>query len=97
MGFFTICSYALIYLLIGIIGCVLIYIKQQSISVSLITKVAVVLLGTWFINYMCNKGYNAPSWFAVFFTIILMITVVAITMEINNIRKRDELLQPSDI
>jgi hypothetical protein len=69
------CSPAMLYLVISIITIVLAcFYKCQVMTI--VVKIAFILLWTWFLNFLCSKGYKSVSWFLV----ILPYLLIAVTM-----------------
>jgi uncharacterized membrane protein len=68
MNFSKLCTPALIYLVIAVIG-ILMAIKRTGILSGAVSLIFV-LIWTWFLNFLCKKGYNVVSWFLLFLPFI---------------------------
>lgn len=69
------CSPAFIYFIIAIIG-ILMAIKRTGIMSSAVSLLFVVIW-TWFLNYLCKKGYKGISWFLLFLPFLSVLLVVS--------------------
>jgi len=49
---------------------------------SLITKGIFIAAWTWFLNFLCSKGYKGISWFLVLLPFLLMLGVFVMAMEV---------------
>jgi hypothetical protein len=79
MSLMSLCSPALLYLIIGIIAIVsMIYSKTDMQTVAM--KGLFVALWTWFLNFLCSKGHEGISWFLVILPFVIMaLAVVAMS------------------
>jgi len=68
MNFSKLCTPALIYLVIAIIG-IIMAVKRTGIMSGVVSLIFV-LIWTWFLNFLCKKGYNLVSWFLLFLPFI---------------------------
>jgi len=68
MNFSKLCTPAFIYFVIAIIG-ILMAIKRTGIMSGAVS-IIFVLIWTWFLNFLCKKGYNLVSWFLLFLPFI---------------------------
>jgi hypothetical protein len=68
MNFSKLCTPALIYLVIAVIG-ILMAIKRTGI-LSGVVSLIFVLIWTWFLNFLCKKGYKVVSWLLLFLPFI---------------------------
>ena len=64
MNLSDLCTPAQIYVVISIITLILAIIKQFKIT-TIIMKVITIAVWTWFLNFLCSKGYKSVSWFLV--------------------------------
>ena len=64
------CTPALIYLVISAITIVMAITRVHSAAI--MSKVFFALLWTWFLNFLCTKGYKNVSWFLVLLPFILI-------------------------
>jgi hypothetical protein len=65
----SLCTPAFIYVVIAIIS--LLFSIGTSSVMSLIVQGFFVLLWTWFLNFLCSKGYTGISWFLVIIPYVL--------------------------
>lgn len=75
------CTPAMLYLVLAAVS-IVIGVFQKFQLFSLLIKVAFVAAWTWFLNFLCSKGYKAISWFLVLLPFLLMLGVFAMVMEI---------------
>ena len=68
------CSPAFIYFVIAVIG-VLMAIKKTGIIASFVSLLFV-LIWTWFLNFLCKKGYKVISWFLLFLPFLSVLLVM---------------------
>jgi len=80
MNNISLCVPALVYLVVAIIF-VLLTITKMS-ATSLITKSFFVLLWTWFLNYLCNKGHTGIAWFLVIVPFLFLMLILIFSIEI---------------
>lgn len=69
------CSPAFIYFIIAIIG-ILMSIRRTGI-VSGFVSLLFVMVWTWFLNFLCKKGYKMISWILLFLPFISVFMVMA--------------------
>lgn len=74
------CTPSLVYFVLSVIALVLAVMKKFQ-PVSLIVKVVWVMFWTWFLNFLCSKGYSGISWFLVLLPFILTISVMVLALE----------------
>jgi len=79
MNFSKLCTPALIYLVIAIIG-ILMAIKRTGIM-SGVFSLIFVLIWTWFLNFLCKKGYNVVSWILLFLPFISVFLFMAMALK----------------
>ena len=86
MNLSELCTPAQIYFVISIITLVLAVIKKFNIS-SILYKVVFMFAWTWFLNFLCSKGYKSVSWFLVLLPFVIMalgiIMVVGSASKVN--------------
>ncbi len=71
----SLCSPALLYLIIGIIAIVsMVYSKTDMQTVAM--KGLFVAIWTWFLNFLCSKGHEGISWFLVILPFVVMALAV---------------------
>ena len=73
------CSPALIYFVIAIIG-ILMAIKRTGIM-SGVGSLIFVVIWTWFLNFLCKKGYNIVSWFLLFLPFISVFLFITMALK----------------
>ena len=83
MDLSKLCTPAMLYLVLAAIS-VVVGVFQKFQLFSLLVKVAFVAAWTWFLNFLCSKGYTAISWFLVLLPFLLMFGVFAMAMEVVN-------------
>jgi len=69
------CSPAFIYFIIAIIG-ILMSIRRTGM-VSGFVSLLFVMVWTWFLNFLCKKGYKMVSWILLFLPFISVFMVMA--------------------
>jgi hypothetical protein len=75
------CTPAMLYLVLASIS-IVIGVFQKFQFFSLLVKVIFVGAWTWFLNFLCSKGYKAISWFLVLLPFLIMLGVFAMAMEV---------------
>jgi len=50
-------------------------------------KVIFILIWTWFLNFLCSKGYQSISWFLVLIPYIFIILMMFLAFEVVNKHK----------
>jgi F0F1-type ATP synthase assembly protein I len=71
MNLAELCTPAQIYFVISIITLILAVIKQFKFS-TIMMKLVTIAVWTWFLNFLCSKGYKSVSWFLVLLPFIVM-------------------------
>ncbi len=71
----SLCTPAIIYFVLGIIS-ITIIVLQKSSAINLLFEIFSIALLTWFLNYLCKKGYSNVSWFFVLLPYILLFAVL---------------------
>jgi hypothetical protein len=71
MNLAELCTPAQIYFVISIITLILAVIKQFKFS-TIMMKLITIAVWTWFLNFLCSKGYKAVSWFLVLLPFLAM-------------------------
>jgi len=85
----SICAPAMLYLILSIIALISMAMQKFG-ALSLLFKVIFVIIWTWFLNFLCNKGYKTISWVLVllpFIIFILMILFVIRLLKMNNVKE----------
>jgi hypothetical protein len=83
MNISSLCTPALIYLILSAITILVIFIQQFSV-LTIFLKVSFVVVWTWVLNYLCAKGYSGISWIMVLLPYIVMFGVLALVLEFTN-------------
>ena len=65
------CTPAMIYFLFSVISLVMSAFTHFNMM-SIIIKVALLLIWTWLLNYLCRKGYVVVSWILILLPFIMM-------------------------
>lgn len=82
MSISSLCTPAVIYVVISVITLIIgAFYKFQPLT--LIVKVFFVMLWTWFLNFLCNKGYTGISWFLVLLPFIILLVSIVILFEVT--------------
>jgi len=81
MDLSKLCTPALIYFVLAAISLVIALFKNFQLM-SLVTKGIFIVAWTWFLNFLCSKGYKVISWFLVLLPFLIMIGVFAMAMEV---------------
>jgi hypothetical protein len=71
----NLCSPAFIYFVIAIIG-IIMAIKRTGF-ISGLVSLLFVMIWTWFLNYLCKKGYKGISWFLLFLPFLSVLLVIS--------------------
>jgi hypothetical protein len=76
------CSPALLYLIMCGISllCALPYVSGLLILV----KLFFIIIWTWFLNFLCSKGYSTVSWILVLMPFILFGLIILLAIEVVN-------------
>ena len=77
----SICAPAMLYLVLSIIA-IVVMVFQKCELVSLIFNVLFVALWTWFLNFLCSKGYTVISWVLVLLPFIFFILMMVFAYEV---------------
>ena len=84
-----ICTPATIYLVLGILSVLGTMFVDFSVM-SVLMKTVFVLIWTWFLNFLCSKGYGGISWFLVLLPFILIIVILVLGMEVLKKASKNE-------
>lgn len=76
MDLSKLCTPAMLYLVLAGIS-VVIGLFQKFQLWTLLVKVVFVGAWTWFLNFLCSKGYKAISWFLVLLPFLVMLGMFA--------------------
>ena len=78
----NLCAPAIVYLVLaGLSLLFMMFYKFQLLSI--IVKIIIILIWTWFLNFLCDKGYPAISWFLVALPFIIIIICIIIAYEMS--------------
>jgi hypothetical protein len=91
----TICGPALIYLIFSFIQILMDLFKQMYNTA--IVKSIVMILFTYLLNALCQRGLSIISWFLVFIPFILMSIIIAMLLFVFGLDPRTGKLKPSII
>jgi hypothetical protein len=83
MDVMKLCTPALVYFVIGVISLVIAFFQRFLLS-SLLIKGFFILVWTWLLNLLCQKGYKTISWILVILPYIMMFGVFAMALELLN-------------
>ena len=81
MDLSKLCTPALVYFVLAAISLVIALFKNFQFM-SLVVKGLFIVAWTWFLNFLCSKGYKAISWFLVLLPFLLMLGVFVMAMEV---------------
>ena len=81
MDLSKLCTPAMVYLVLAAISVVIGFLRRFQV-ISLIVKMIFVVAWTWFLNFLCTKGYKAISWFLVLLPFLMMLGVFVMAMEV---------------
>ena len=76
----SLCTPALIYSIIAFVGLFWALFKLSITTV--LVKLLLVVFWTWFLNFLCSKGYTSISWFLVILPYILILLMFSISQEV---------------
>ena len=78
----NLCTPAMVYLVLALIGMVMSFYNKFGPG-SIAIKALYVVAWTWFLNFLCSKGYKTISWFLVVLPFLLMFGMIALIMELR--------------
>ena len=90
---YKLCTPAMVYVVLAGIS-ILLALFSKFHAFSILTKIVFVGAWTWFLNYLCMKGYRAISWFLVLLPFLVMLGIFALAAEIVNVASK-QILPPS--
>jgi len=70
------CTPALIYFILAIMSILLLIVNKTTVLI-VFTNMVVILLWTWFLNFVCNKGFTSISWILVLSPYIITLIALA--------------------
>jgi hypothetical protein len=74
------CTPAFVYFVIGIIS-ILFAIVYGFGLFAILAKVILILVWTWFLNYLCVKNLVGLSWFLVILPYVVLLVAILMTMD----------------
>ena len=79
MNFPKLCTPALLYFVIAIISMLFSFMSMSAIA----NLVHLLFVGawTWFLNFLCSRGYPLVSWFLVMAPFVFLILLFGITLD----------------
>jgi len=83
MNISSLCTPALVYLIISSVTLLFIF-MQQFTFMTIVLKIGWTALWTWFLNYVCSKGYTTVSWVMVALPYVVMFGMLALVLEFTN-------------
>ena len=81
------CTPAMLYLILSILAILMAIMKRASMM-TIVVKALFVLLWTWFLNFLCSKGYSGISWFLVLLPFIFIVLAVFCAIDMAAMMKR---------
>ncbi len=81
------CTPAMLYLVLSVIAILMAIMKRMSMM-TIVVKTVFVLLWTWFLNFLCSKGYSGISWFLVLLPFIFLVMAVVCSVEMMSMVSR---------
>lgn len=76
------CTPALIYLILGILGIVIYFFTMQNTLLSVAFQIGFVLAWTWFLNYLCRSGLSMLSWVLVLLPLLSIFVMYTTTIDL---------------
>lgn len=87
MSISKLCTPAMLYFVLSVITIIMaIFTNFQPMSI--LVKTLWILFYTWFLNFLCNKGYTAISWFLVLLPFFMLAVVAVLALEVTIRAKR---------
>ncbi len=75
----SLCSPALLYLIIAIIAIISMIMSKVDMQ-TIAMKSLFVIIYTWFLNFLCSKGHEGISWFLVILPFVVMaLAIIAVS------------------
>jgi hypothetical protein len=63
-------------------------IMKRMSMMTVVVKTMFVLLWTWFLNFLCSKGYSGISWFLVLLPFIFIVLAVFCAIDMAAMMRR---------
>ena len=76
------CSPALLYLVLGALS--LAYMATIIPASAALIKLLFILVWTWFLNFLCSKGYSVVSWILVLLPFIFIVVMLVLALTVDN-------------
>lgn len=89
MSILSLCSPALLYLIISIFAIIMMIINKMQ-PLTIVLKTLFIVIWTWVLNLLCNIGHTGISWVLVLVPFVLSLFMFSLAYEtvlINNLRK----------
>ena len=87
---YKLCAPAMVYVVLAGISILLALFSKFHVF-SILTKIVFVGAWTWFLNYLCMKGYKVISWFLVLLPFLVMLGIFTLAAEIVNVASKQAL------
>lgn len=81
------CTPAMLYLVLSVIAILMAIMKRASMM-TIVAKTLFVLLWTWFLNFLCSKGYSGISWFLVVLPFVFLVLAVFCAIDMAAMMRR---------
>jgi hypothetical protein len=78
--FGKLCTPALVYLVLGLISIVVAVFYGFGLF-SVLAKLLLILIWTWFLNYLCVKNFSGLSWFLVVVPYLLLLVAILMAFD----------------
>lgn len=85
----SLCSPALLYLIISILSIIMMIVRKMQ-PMTIVAKAIFITIWTWFLNFLCSKNHESIAWFLVILPMVLMLVVFSLAYEtvlINSLRR----------
>jgi hypothetical protein len=89
--FGKLCTPALVYLILGVVS-ISVAVFYGFGLFSVLAKSLLILIWTWFLNYLCLKNLSGLSWFLVILPYVLFVSLVLFSMDAMEMRKKGLLV-----
>ena len=83
------CTPALIYFVLAIISLLLLIVNKTSVTV-VMGQFVFVVLWSWFLNFVCTKGFTNISWVLVVSPYIILLIVHMMQPKVKEEEKKNE-------
>lgn len=80
------CTPASVYFVFGIIS-ILVAFGYGFGVFALLAKLVLVLVWTWFLNYLCTKSFSGLAWFLVVLPFVFLFVTFLMVLDAMNIQK----------